>query len=120
LKQRQVLQRKEQLDNLLLEKRLELIKQKEVRLARNLAAERDFSGNTQQLQARWFVAVFVAVRVKMIKDLLETKEKERMQEMKHYRAAVTIQRWYKRILELRLNSARKGALLVIAQYDSIT
>jgi hypothetical protein len=80
--------------------------------------ERDFTGNLQQLQARWFTVVFVAVRVNLMKNLIETKQSERMRELRDYRSAVSIQRWYRGILESRQASARKGALMIIARVFS--
>jgi hypothetical protein len=63
--------------------------------------------------------VFVACRIRLIKNLLEVKEKERQVQMKNQHAAIVIQRWYRKILELRLNRARKGALMIIAKYSVV-
>jgi hypothetical protein len=65
-----VLKSKQNLDKRDLQRRTRTIREKDERLARILATERDFSGNLQTIQARWFVIVFVASRVKYLQTEL--------------------------------------------------
>ncbi|KAJ3372789.1 actin [Kappamyces sp. JEL0680] len=108
-----VLQNKRNLDETELEAKLAFIKEKELRLAQNLANEKDFLGSITTIQAKWFIVIFNAVRVKRLQDFLETKHKERRLFLQRQHASIVIQRWYRRFLKAKQDIAMKQALLVI-------
>jgi hypothetical protein len=79
-----------------------------------LANEKDFLGSLPTIQAKWFAVVFVAIRVKKIQDLLEKKHKERKTFLTFQHAAIVLQRWYRSLINAKLEKARKNAIHVIS------
>ncbi|KAJ3274069.1 hypothetical protein HDV01_003562 [Terramyces sp. JEL0728] len=110
-----VLKRKHQLDSRDLARHVYNLEQKDARLARNLAIEKDFAGSTQIIQARWFVVIFLAARISMIERHLTSTHQNRMLSLRRNHAAIVIQRWYKNFLYAKIQEMRKKALVVIGK-----
>ncbi|KAJ3319915.1 hypothetical protein HDV06_005814 [Boothiomyces sp. JEL0866] len=110
-----VLKRKQKLDKMDLARHIYNMEQKEARLARNLAIEKDFAGSTQIIQARWFVVIFLAARISMIEKHLITTHENRMLNLRRNRAAVDIQRWYRNFLYAKVQEMKRKALIVIGK-----